>query len=64
MISNKLIREIEVLEQRQIYFLSSKNISTYYFSYQTEIIINNNLISELKLKASKLYIITKTYIYK
>ena len=56
---NTILKEIDILEQKQIYIFSSKHIFDYYFNYQTEVIINNNLIAKLKLKANKLYISTK-----
>ena len=56
---NTILKEINILKQIQIYLLFSKYISDYYFSYQTEVIINKNLIAKLKLKANKLYISTK-----
>ena len=56
---NHILKEIEILEQRQIFLISSKNISNYYCSYQTEVILNNNLIRKLKLKARNLYITYK-----
>ena len=56
---NTILKEINILKQIQIYLLFSKYISDYYFNYQTEVIINNNLIAKLKLKANKLYISTK-----
>ena len=56
---NHILKEIEILEQRQIYLLSFKLLSCYYSEYQDEIILNNNLIRILKLKAKNLYITNK-----
>ena len=56
---NNILKEIEIFEQRQIYFISSKQLSCYYSGYQAEVILNNNLIRKLKLKARNLYITNK-----
>ena len=54
---NKILREIERLEQRYLYILfCSRDLSNPYSEARSEIIAINNALVKLRLKARKMYI--------
>lgn len=54
---NLLLSKIDSLERRNNFLLvKGRYLENIYFSYQTEIILNNNEIIVLKTKVFKLYI--------